>query len=57
MGVGALGGGRSVLPTPHLTYPLEGGRDELGKRAGVGSVGCPRWVRGRVGMVERGAGE
>ena len=24
-------GGGSVHPTPHLTSPLEGGRDELGK--------------------------
>ena len=28
------GGGRSLPPTPHLTSPLKGGRDELGKEWG-----------------------
>ena len=35
-GVGDWWGG-SWRPTPHLTSPLEGGRDELGK--GVGGEG------------------
>ena len=30
---------RRGTPTPHLTSPLEGGRDELGRRAGVGVGG------------------
>ena len=32
-------GASSQLPTPHLTSPLKGGRDELGER-GVGVVGA-----------------
>ena len=34
MGRGTAGGARSLPPTPHLTSPLEGGRDELGKGEG-----------------------
>ena len=37
------GGGGSRRSTPHLTSPLEGGRDELGKG----------WVLGRVGSCLR----
>ena len=40
----AVGGG-SVPPTPHLTSPLEGGRDELGK----GEVG--QWGGRRGGFL------
>ena len=29
--VGSSAGGRSLPPTPHLTSPLKGGRDELGR--------------------------
>ena len=40
--------------TPHLTSPLKGGRDELGKRVGVDSVGYPRRARvpACAGMTE-----
>ena len=31
IGAGTTGGSCSLPPTPHLTSPLEGGRDELGK--------------------------
>ena len=37
IGAGATGGGGSAPLTPHLTSPLEGGRDELGE--GVGGMG------------------
>ena len=40
IGDGTIAGARSVPPTPHLTSPLKGGRDELGKGGG----GC--WVSG-----------
>ena len=35
-------GGCSVPLTPHLTSPLKGGRDELGKEAGWGRRGDGR---------------
>ena len=38
-GVARFGGAGSWCSTPHLTSPLEGGRDELGKGVGVGWVG------------------
>ena len=44
----AVGAG-SLLLTPHLTSPLEGGRDELGKG---GWCGC--WVPACAGMTGRG---
>ena len=47
-------GGASAWPlTPHLTSPLEGGRDELGKR---GRVLGEWWAReqGLVGVEEVG---
>ena len=37
IGARTISGG-SWRPTPHLTSPLEGGRDELGKGVDVGSV-------------------
>ena len=39
-------GGGSLRPTPHLTSPLKGGRDELGKggvRRGEEGVGEMDW--------------
>ena len=53
-------GGRAGPPTPHLTSPLEGGRDELGEaRIGEGRIGgCGRRLGWRVptcaGMTEKG---
>ena len=40
-GGGGVSGGWWLLgaPTPHLTSPLVGGRDELGKGVGVGEGG------------------
>ena len=58
-----VGGGGSVPPTPHLTSPLRGERDELGKGGGVGGRGvgvggsCLRrndgWGRRNDGEGER----
>ena len=45
---GTTGGVRSLPRTPHLTSPLEGGRDELGKEEvswAAGAAGGPRWAR------------
>ena len=45
IGVCAVGGDGSGLSTPHLTSPLEGGRDELGRREeGRGCGGA--WMQG-----------
>ena len=48
-----IASGRSVRRTPHLTSPLKGGRDELGKEWVLGRVGsCLRRNDGRgVGMT------
>ena len=40
IGVLEIVGGRTGRLTPHLTSPLEGGRDELGRRRGQGVGGC-----------------
>ena len=45
-GCGVTGVARSRRSTPHLTSPLEGGRDELGKGW---------WVPACAGMTEWGA--
>ena len=37
VGVLVAGGVRSLPLTPHLTSPLEGGRDEIGEGVGVGA--------------------
>ena len=37
-----VGGGGSGRSTPHLTSPLEGGRDEFGEGVGVGMGGAVR---------------
>ena len=38
---------RSWRPTPHLTSPLEGGRDELGKGEGTGEGAGKGGARGK----------
>ena len=40
------------LPPPHLTSPLEGGRDEFGKRGA--EVDGRAWVPAYAGMTEEG---
>ena len=56
MTVERAAGGRSWPPTPHLTSPLKGGRDEFSWGSGLVRVGCVRWgarVPACAGMTER----
>ena len=61
IGACRAGGGGSQPPTPHLTSPLEGGRDEMGCRRMLGRVGsclCRNDEKGRWSDgVARGNGE
>ena len=56
IGACRAGGGGSRCSTPHLTSPLEGGRDELGKGWVLGWVGsCLRRNDGKE--ARNGGGE
>ena len=60
IGGGSAGGCGLRTPTPHLTSPLEGGRDELGEAVGVGVGGsCLRRNDGEggAGMTREGVRE
>ena len=56
IGACRAGGGGSLRPTPYLTSPLEGGRDELGKRCAERARRVGSCLRRNDGMAGRESG-